>query len=149
MWQEHELQGVQMVADQLGVAIAQSTLLARVQAKAQRETAVNRVVAALNSQSAMELQAALAESVAALDAAGGRLCIFATPFIFDSSKVTSLVPYSDSSTRALKVYTCGDWPRCKFRQNTRRWSNTASGTNILNPASNSFGQFPTCTKLAV
>jgi GAF domain-containing protein len=111
---EHELQGVQMVADQLGVAIAQSTILARAQAKAMRETAVNRVVAALNSQPAMELQAALAESVAALDAAGGRLCIFATPFIFDSSKVTSLVPYSENSTRALKVYTCGEGPKMQI-----------------------------------
>src|SRR4028119_1339331 len=103
-----------MVADQLAVAIAQSTILARTQAKDQRETAVNRVVAALNSQPAMELQAALAESVAALDAAGGRLCIFGTPFIFDSSKVTSLVPYSDSSTRALKVYTCGEGPKMQI-----------------------------------
>ncbi|MEG4501794.1 GAF domain-containing protein [Microcoleus sp. F10-C6] len=109
--QEHELQGVQMVADQLGVAIAQSTLLARAQAKAQRETAVNRVAAALHSQPAIELQAALAESVAALDAAGGRLCIFSAPFIFDSSKVTSSVFYSDNSTRTLQVYTCGSGPK--------------------------------------
>ena len=111
---EHELQGVQIVADQLGVAIAQSTLLARARAKAQRETAVNRVAAALHSQPAIELQAALAESVAALDAAGGRLCVFAAPFTLDSSKVTSLVPYSDNSTRALKVYTCGSGPRMQI-----------------------------------
>jgi GAF domain-containing protein len=102
---EDELQGVQMVADHLGVAIAQSTLLARARAKAQREAAVNRVAAALHSQSAIELQAALTESVAALDAAGGRLCIF------DSSKVTSLEPNSDNSTPTLKVYTCGSGPR--------------------------------------
>jgi len=108
---ENELQGVQMVADQLGVAIAQSTLLARSQAKAQRETAVNRVATALNSQPAIELQTALAESVAALDAAGGRLCIFATPFISDSSKVRNLVRYSDNSTRELTVYTCGSGPK--------------------------------------
>ncbi|UNU23302.1 GAF domain-containing protein [Microcoleus vaginatus] len=108
---EHELQGVQMVADQLGVAIAQSTLLARARAQAQRETAVNLVAAALHSQPAMELQTALAESVAALDAAGGRLCIFDTPFISHSSPVTSLVPYSDNSTQALKVYTCGSGPK--------------------------------------
>ncbi|MEG4503765.1 GAF domain-containing protein [Microcoleus sp. F6_B4] len=109
--QEHELQGVQMVADQLAVAIAQSTLLARAQAKAQRETAVNRVAAALHSQPAIELQTALAESVAALDAAGGRLCIFATPFISDSSKVANLVPYSYNSNRELTVYTCGSGPK--------------------------------------
>ncbi|MEG4988511.1 GAF domain-containing protein [Microcoleus sp. BR0-C5] len=108
---ENELQGVQMVADQLGVAIAQSTLLARARAKAQREAAVNRVAAALNSQPAIELQTALAESVAALDAAGGRLCIFATPFISDSSKVPNLVPYSDNSTGELTVYTCGSGPK--------------------------------------
>ncbi|HSF75342.1 MAG TPA: GAF domain-containing protein, partial [Microcoleus sp.] len=108
---ENELQGVQMVADQLGVAIAQSTLLAQARAKAQREAAVNRVAAALNSQPAIELQTALAESVTALDAAGGRLCIFATPFISDSSKVTNLVPYSDNSTGELTVYTCGSGPK--------------------------------------
>ncbi|MEG4573279.1 GAF domain-containing protein [Microcoleus sp. N3A4] len=106
--QEHELQGVQMVADQLGVAIAQSTLLARSQAKAQRETSVNRVATALHSQPAIELQTALAESVAALHAVGGRLCIF------DSSKVTSLVPYSDNFTRELKVYTCGPGPKMEI-----------------------------------
>jgi len=105
---EDELQGVQMVADQLGVAIAQSTLLARARAKAQRETAVNRVAAALHSQPAIELQAALAESVAALGGAGGRLCIF------DSSKITSLEPHSDNSTPTLKVYTCGSGPRMQI-----------------------------------
>ncbi|MEG5237340.1 GAF domain-containing protein [Microcoleus sp. AT9b-C3] len=108
---ENELQGVQMVADQLGVAIAQSTLLAQARAKAQREAAVNRIATALNSQPAIELQTALVESVAALDAAGGRLCIFATPFISDSSKVTNLVPYSDNSTGELTVYTCGSGPK--------------------------------------
>ncbi|MEG4166907.1 MULTISPECIES: GAF domain-containing protein [unclassified Microcoleus] len=108
---ENELQGVQMVADQLGVAIAQSSLLAQARAKAQREAAVNRVAAALNSPPTMELQTALAESVAALDAAGGRLCIFATPFVCDSSKVTNLVPYSDNSNRELTVYTCGSGPK--------------------------------------
>ena len=102
---EDELQGIQMVADQLSVAISQSTLLARARAKAEREAAVNRVAAALHSQRAIELPTALAESVAALDAAGGRLCIF------DSSKTTSLVPNSDNSTQALKVYTCGEGPR--------------------------------------
>ncbi|MEG4998557.1 GAF domain-containing protein [Microcoleus sp. B4-D4] len=104
---EEELQGVQMVADQLGVAIAQSTLLALAQAKAQREAAVNRVTAALHSHPAMELQAALAECVAALAGAGGRLCIF-------DSKITSLEPDSNNSTPTLKVYTCGSGPRMQI-----------------------------------
>ncbi|MCC3408273.1 MAG: GAF domain-containing protein [Microcoleus sp. PH2017_10_PVI_O_A] len=102
---EEELQGVQMVADQLAVAIAQSTLLSQTKAKAEREAALNRVAAALHSQPAIELQAALAECVAALDGIGGRLCIF------DSSQITSLYPYSANSTEALKVYTCGPGPR--------------------------------------
>jgi GAF domain-containing protein len=102
---EDELQGVQMVADQLAVAIAQSTLLSQTQAKAEREAAVNRVAAALHSQPAIELQVALAESVAALEAVGGRLCIF------HSNNLTSLLPDSDNSTEALKVYTCGSGPR--------------------------------------
>ncbi|MEG4455863.1 GAF domain-containing protein [Microcoleus sp. N9_A1] len=112
--EENELQGVQMVVDQLGVAIAQSALLAQARAKAQREAVVNRVAAALNSQPAIELQTALVESVAALDAAGGRLCIFATPFISDSIKVTNLVPYSDNSNRELTVYTCGSGPKMEI-----------------------------------
>ncbi|WP_293340987.1 GAF domain-containing protein [Microcoleus sp. CAWBG58] len=102
---EDELQDVQMVADQLAVAIAQSTLLWRTKAKAEREAAVNRVAAALHSQPAIELQAALTECVAALEAAGGRLCIF------HSNNLASLLPYSDNSTEALKVYTCGSGPR--------------------------------------
>ena len=102
---EEELQGIQIVADQLGVAISQSTLLARSRAKAQREAALNRVAVALHSQPAIELQAALAESVAALDAVGGRLCIF------KNRNVTDLIPYSDQSTQPITVYTCGLGPR--------------------------------------
>jgi len=107
---EQELQGVQMVADQLGIAIAQSTLLAQSRAKAQRETALNRVAAALHSQPAVELQAALEEAVAAFEGAGGRLYIFAAAFDFNSNNAASLARRSENSTASVKLYTCGSSP---------------------------------------
>jgi light-regulated signal transduction histidine kinase (bacteriophytochrome) len=71
---EYELTVVQLVTDQLCVAIAQSILLTEAQEKAQREAVINRVSMLLHSQSNIELQAALEETVAAFGGSGGRLC---------------------------------------------------------------------------
>lgn len=73
-----ELQLLQMVVDQLTVAIAQAELLAQAQEKAQREAAINRIANLLHSLSTIALQAALEETVIALKGTGGRLYLLPT-----------------------------------------------------------------------
>ncbi len=72
---EDELQVVQLVADQVSIAIAQSMLLSQTRARAQREATVNRVGTLLHAQPTVQLQAALEASVAAFDGIGGRLYV--------------------------------------------------------------------------
>ncbi|MGB7275468.1 MAG: GAF domain-containing protein [Geitlerinemataceae cyanobacterium] len=68
-----DLDLVQMVADRVSIAIAQSTLLSQARAKSQRELTVNQISTLLHAQPTVELQAALEATVTALDGIGGRL----------------------------------------------------------------------------
>ena len=70
-----ELQLVQLVADQLSIAIAQSTLLEHTRAQAAHEATINRVAKLLHSMTEMQLQQALSLSVSALGGVGGRVYI--------------------------------------------------------------------------
>nr|WP_102148434.1 ATP-binding protein [Fischerella thermalis] len=72
---EQELQVVQLVADQLSIAIAQSTLLEQSRLQAQQEATINRVAKLLHSMTQMQVQQALELTVSALQGAGGRICI--------------------------------------------------------------------------
>jgi PAS domain S-box-containing protein len=72
---ERELEVVQLVADQLSIAIAQSTLLEQSRLQAQQEATINRVAKLLHSMTEMQLQQALELTVSALQGAGGRICI--------------------------------------------------------------------------
>lgn len=72
---ERELQVVQLVADQLSIAIAQSTLLEQSRLQAQQEATINRVAKLLHSMTQMQVQQALELTVSALQGAGGRICI--------------------------------------------------------------------------
>ncbi|PMB20698.1 histidine kinase, partial [Fischerella thermalis CCMEE 5319] len=56
---ERELQVVQLVADQLSIAIAQSTLLEQSRLQAQQEATINRVAKLLHSMTQMQVQQAL------------------------------------------------------------------------------------------
>lgn len=101
---EDALQAVQLVVDQLSVAIAQSVLLAQAQEKAERETTINRVGSLLHSLSTIELQKALEETVTALQGSGGRLFIATDGFnlpIHINGAATDC-PY--------RVYLCGTQP---------------------------------------
>jgi light-regulated signal transduction histidine kinase (bacteriophytochrome) len=68
-----DLDLVQMVADRVSIAIAQSTLLSQARAKSQRELTVNQISTLLHAQPTIELQAALNATVTALQGIGGRL----------------------------------------------------------------------------
>ncbi|MCX7595162.1 MAG: ATP-binding protein [Fischerella sp.] len=72
---EQELQAVQLVADQLSIAIAQSTLLEQSRLQAQQEATINRVAKLLHSMTQMQVQQALELTVSALQGTGGRICI--------------------------------------------------------------------------
>lgn len=73
--EEQELQFLQMVADQVSVAIAQSALLSQTRQQAQREKTTNQISALLHSQPDVPLQAALEKMVEAFQGSGGRLYI--------------------------------------------------------------------------
>jgi light-regulated signal transduction histidine kinase (bacteriophytochrome) len=78
-----DLQAVQVVVDQIAVAIAQSTLLAQARERAEREAQLNRITNLLHSRTTIELQAALETAIVTFKGSGGRLCIkseaFSTP----------------------------------------------------------------------
>lgn len=74
---EAELEFIQAVVDQVGVAIAQSILLDQVRAQAEQEANINRVTKLLYTSTPLKLQAALEEAVATFDGSGGRLYLLA------------------------------------------------------------------------
>ncbi|MGB3653341.1 MAG: ATP-binding protein [Rivularia sp. (in: cyanobacteria)] len=89
---ERELHIVQLVADQLSIAIAQSTLLEQTRAQAAQEATINRVTKLLHSRTEMQLQQALELTVSGMQAAGGRIYI---------------VPQNPQESAQLFV--CGEW----------------------------------------
>ncbi len=107
---ERELQVVQLVADQVSIAIAQSTLLSQTRAQAEQEATINRVSWLLHSMTEMQLQQALAQTVSAMQATGGRIYIF---------------PQSLEQTGQLFV--CGEQPLLPTKQaKSRRRKHTAT-----------------------
>ena len=72
---QRELQIVQSVVDQVSIAIAQSNLLSQARGQHQMEATINRVSMLLHSLPTIQLQAALEETVTALQGSGGRLYI--------------------------------------------------------------------------
>jgi PAS domain S-box-containing protein len=74
---KRELQVVQLVADQVAVAIAHATLLNQTRLRAQQEATMNQVVSVLHSTAELPFQQALELIVEALQGTGGRLYIAA------------------------------------------------------------------------
>ncbi|MEH1964953.1 GAF domain-containing protein [Nostoc sp.] len=107
---EYELEAIQMVVDQLSVAIAQSTLLTQVRKTAEREAIVNRIATLLHSLPTIVLQPALEAAVAAFNGVGGRLCIRNAASDFHSGNVTSLTECLIPGNTCIKLYICGQQP---------------------------------------
>ncbi|QIR39747.1 GAF domain-containing protein [Tolypothrix sp. PCC 7910] len=107
---EQELEAVQMVVDQLSVAITQSNLLTQAHNKAEREATINRIATLLHSLPTIVLQPALEATVAAFGGSGGRLCIRHNAFNFQNSSFKPLreclIPGSD----CIRLYICGKQP---------------------------------------
>ena len=70
-----ELDAVQQIADQVSIAVAQSKLLTQTQQQAEREATINKVAIKLHRLNTIQLQEALAETVAIFQGNGGRLYI--------------------------------------------------------------------------
>ncbi|BAY10463.1 GAF domain-containing protein [Calothrix sp. NIES-2098] len=106
----YDIEVVQMVVDQLSVAIAQSNLLTQAHQKAEWEATINRVATLLHALPTIVLQPALEATVAAFGGSGGRLCIRHNAFNFQNSSFKNLaeclIPGSDN----VRLYICGQQP---------------------------------------
>ncbi|BAY21601.1 multi-sensor signal transduction histidine kinase [Calothrix sp. NIES-2100] len=107
---ESEIEVVQMVVDQLSVAIAQSSLLTQAQKKAEREANINRVATLLHALPTIVLQPALEATVAAFGGSGGRLCIRHNAFNLQNSKFKSLAECLIPGNDCIRLYICGQQP---------------------------------------
>ncbi|MEH2284312.1 MAG: GAF domain-containing protein [Nostoc sp.] len=107
---EYELEAIQIVVEQMSMAIAQSTLHTQVRKTAEREAIVNRIATLLHSLPTIILQPALEAAVAAFDGVGGRLCIRNEAFDFHNGNVTSLTECLIPGNTCIKLYICGQQP---------------------------------------
>ncbi|MEH1816419.1 MAG: GAF domain-containing protein [Nostoc sp.] len=107
---EYELEAIQMVVEQLSVAIAQSTLHTQVRKTAEREAIVNRIATLLHSLPTIVLQPALEAAVAAFNGVGGRLCIRNEALDFHNGNVASLTECLIPGNTCIKLYICGQQP---------------------------------------
>ncbi|MDB9374341.1 GAF domain-containing protein [Nodularia sphaerocarpa] len=107
---EDELTAVQMVVDQLSIAIAQSTLLTQAREKAEREKIINRISTLLHSMPTIVLQPALEAAVAAFNGSGGRLCMKNLAFNLQNDQLASLTECLMPESNCVQVYTCGQQP---------------------------------------
>jgi light-regulated signal transduction histidine kinase (bacteriophytochrome) len=108
---DYELEAMQMVVDQLSVAISQSNLLTQAREKAAREAIINRITTLLHSLASIELQSALEETVTAFSGSGGRLCIRNHAFNCQSGTFWSLAECLAVGGDRIKVHTCGSQPQ--------------------------------------
>jgi len=80
---EKHLQGIQLIVDQLAIALTQATLLAQAQEKAAREASISHICFLLHNLEQADFKQALQESVMAFGGSGGRLFFY--PQFLDNS----------------------------------------------------------------
>ena len=107
---EDELAAVQMVVDQLSIAIAQSDLLTQAREKAEREKIINRISTLLHSLPTIIFQPALEAAVAAFNGCGGRLCMKDQAFNLHDQPLASLTECLMPRSNGVQVYTYGQQP---------------------------------------
>lgn len=105
-YNERELQIVQLLADQVSIAIAQSNLLSRARLQAEHEAKLNHISSHLHSPLKIIKirQIVVEEAVKALDGSGGRLYITAEP-----------------TGQAAQLYTTGEQPTLPLMEETALW----------------------------
>jgi len=105
-----QLQAIQVVVDQISVAIAQATLLTQARDRAEREVQLNRITNLLHAQATIELQAALETAVVTLQGSGGRLCVRSEAFNEQSDLPTSFANCIEANHCAIQLYLDGTQP---------------------------------------
>ncbi|MBD2501883.1 GAF domain-containing sensor histidine kinase [Anabaena azotica] len=105
-----ELEAMQMIVEQLGIAIAQSHLLTQARAKAQREALINRIATLLHSLPTIALQPALEATVAAFAGVGARLCLRNRAIDLQNSHSQSFGECLIPGSNCVQLYTCGQQP---------------------------------------
>jgi light-regulated signal transduction histidine kinase (bacteriophytochrome) len=98
------LYAVQLVVEQLSVAITQAELLRQACERADRQTTINRITALLHASPSIELQAALEATIAAFQGSGGRLFIITNTFSMRPEDIACPVE------AVSELYTCGTQP---------------------------------------
>ncbi|PPS43154.1 EAL domain-containing protein [Chroococcidiopsis sp. TS-821] len=98
---QRELEVVQLLVDQLSIAISQSNLLQQTRQQVQHEATLNQISCLLHSPASVTeiRQTVLEEIVKALQGSGGRLYITAEP-----------------TGEPAQLYTCGEQPCCKLEE---------------------------------
>ncbi len=100
---EQQLKVVQVVVDQLSLAIAQSILLTQARSQAKREAIVISIATLLHSIKDIPLQSALEKTVAAFEGCGGRICI-------RNQASKSLNECLETDGELIQIYTHGRQP---------------------------------------
>ncbi|MEO1377962.1 MAG: GAF domain-containing protein [Cyanobacteria bacterium J06635_10] len=105
-----EIDVVQVVADDLTVAIAQHDFLSQANEKALRDTVINRVANRLHSLPTIEFQSALQEVVKAFSGTGARLCILDKVLSDENGALWSFTKSLEASGDYVETYTYGKQP---------------------------------------
>jgi len=110
-YEERELQIVQLLVDQVSIAIAQSGLLNRARLQADHETKLNQISGHLHSplKATKIRQTVIEDAVLVLEGSGGRLYITAEP-----------------TGRAAQLYTTGEQPTIPWIEETPFWQRIIS-----------------------
>jgi light-regulated signal transduction histidine kinase (bacteriophytochrome) len=125
-----DLQVVQLVVDQLSIAIAHSILLQQTRSQTTLEATVSRIATLLYGQPKIQLQQALEATVTALEGSGGRLYIHAPNFNAEKSSTQKIdqqlqitkndrIPTSVYADSAFELFATGEQPILPDWEKTR------------------------------
>jgi len=119
---EQELQMVQLLGDQVSIAIAQSNLLQTARQQAHHEATINQISSLLHAplKVGQIRQKVLEATVQALQSSGGRLYLTAEP-----------------TGQAAQIYTCGEQPQLPWIEETPFWQKIMNSVHNL-PTSSEF-----------
>ncbi len=105
-----EVEALQMVVEQIAIAIAHHQLLESTRAIAAREKIINQVVDALHSLPDVEIQTALDTTVKAFGGIGGRVCLGNPCFAGYNGRMYNFRDQVELGQENLLIYSYGEQP---------------------------------------
>ncbi|OCR02534.1 histidine kinase [Oscillatoriales cyanobacterium USR001] len=121
---EADLQIVQLVVDQVSIAIAHSNILTETRDRALREATVNQVSTLLHDLPTIQLQAALEVTVNVLQGTGGRIYIKSKNPTIKNENISRKEAESDriefKNNRlysSFEIFSCGEQPNLELKEN--------------------------------